>query len=296
MVNKWVIKLQDVPANSTIENFIISNTDINEQIKKFTDYNSHYIKIPLHFNVEELATDTIAALADIKMYPFQYKDVEKVFNSYLSASLTSNPDSIDKLSDDPHQSTLGSTRFAHGSADYYSTNPGERNSYADTLAFSQRTPLSQYKSLGKFIDSFKRTLVRSRVSKILGSDQESTHQSYLWHKDESIFLNLRINIPVQSSLDYVIQVMSEDPQDPYQLKLEEFALLPGYAYAYNTQLPHRPFCKKQNSLERINIICGISPWFDFDSMEGVWRSNDFYGQVHPFDMLKNGLITELIKS
>lgn len=296
MVNKWVIKLQDVPADTTIEKFLISNTDLNEQIKKFSGYETRHLKVPLLFDIDKLSTDTLTALAQIRMYPFQYKDVEKIFNSYLSASLTYNPDSVDKLSEDPHQNTLGSTRYSQGNADFYKTHSSIRNSYADTFAFSQRTPLSQYKFLGKFIDSFRSTVIRSRVSKIVGSDPESTQQSYLWHKDESIFLNLRVNIPVQSSLDYVIQIMAEDPKDPYIVKTEEFALLPGHAYAYNTQLPHRPFCKKLNNLERINIICGVSPWFDFDHAEQVWRSNDFYGKVHPFDMLKNGFVSDMIKA
>jgi hypothetical protein len=282
----WVIKISDVPANSTIEKFILSNTDILDQIQNFDPHiYSHEKTVKFSFKFNELIADTEEAIQRFGVFPFHYKEGTKVFSSYLSSSLTWNPKAIDSVSADPHRSTLGSSHYQSGNSDFYEKIDALKNSYADSYGFLERTPLANFKSIKTLLDSFERTLIRSRLSVLKAESEESTKLNYLWHKDESIFLNLRINIPVISNENYVIQYIDASEE------IKEFQLQPGKAYCYNTQLLHRPFCKNLNSSDRINIICGISPWFDYCPDSKTWSSNEHYGVTHPFDMLKNQCIS-----
>lgn len=63
------------------------------------------------------------------------------------------------------------------------------------------------------------------------------------------------------------------------------------AYVYDSGKNHRPYCKQLDSVDRIHMICGVSPWFDFDKKNQCWVSNQYYGEMHPFEMFSNGLIS-----
>ena len=43
---------------------------------------------------------------------------------------------------------------------------------------------------------------------------------------------------------------------------------------------------KHGTNTRITVIYGTSPWFDYDEQNRCWTSNEFYGKLHPFEMLK----------
>jgi hypothetical protein len=42
-------------------------------------------------------------------------------------------------------------------------------------------------------------------------------------------------------------------------------------------------------------VLGFCPWFDYNAEEDSWTSNEFYGEMHPIDMLVGGHIHEKIK-
>jgi hypothetical protein len=43
------------------------------------------------------------------------------------------------------------------------------------------------------------------------------------------------------------------------------------------------------------VILGFNPWFDWVAEEQAWVSNEYYGKIHPLDMLTEGLILPTIK-
>jgi hypothetical protein len=45
----------------------------------------------------------------------------------------------------------------------------------------------------------------------------------------------------------------------------------------------------------VHLVLGISPWFDYIEEEDCWISNEFYGEMHPHDMLTAGHVHEKIK-
>lgn len=291
---KWIIPLENIPADTVIHQYILQNTDIQNQIARFDNYQSaDYIECPIHVNMDLLEASVKEGLKKFGQHQFAYKDQTKILKSYLSTSLTFNPDAIDKISDDPHKATLGSTQLQFGSASEYDNTKTARNTYNDTLAFKELTPLAQFAEIKNFLSTFKRTLIRSRISSVMAGMDEATKLDFGWHNDENIFLNLRVNIPIQTSANYLIQILSGSAQDA---QISEFELKRNFAYVYNTQKYHRPYCKQLDSLDRINMICGISPWFDYDLASKAWISNEYYGEMHPFDMFQKGHITSAVSS
>lgn len=286
---KWIIKLSDVPDSIPIHQYIFEKTDFITQTKKFKNYfPADYFKSSLKFDFFRLKQDIIEGIELYGMFPFHYLN-KRPDLSYLSTSLNYNPKSIDKISPNPHQGTLGSSIGEFKSIDQYQANFLGKNSYNDTYSFHEKTALANYKSVGNFLNGLSRTMIRSRVSILDGSYQSTKDISYGWHNDELIFLNLRVNIPIQSTENYSIQILSSTSLE--QSNITEFNLEPGYVYAYDTHKYHRASCKGYEPVKRINLILGISPWFDYDRENNQWISNEFYGEMHPFDMLNENHVS-----
>lgn len=290
MKKKWVINLADIPADSTVEKFIVTKTDIQKHIQHLSaGYNTDYLSLPINFDCKKLNQDIIEAQKSSGAFPFKYQGRETDFTSYQSTALTWNPEVIDSLSDNPHQAALGSTKYNNGNSQFYEYHGADKNTYADTYSFNKKTPIAKSGMIKEFLDTFKRSLIRSRISIIKAQHPESLDLKYLWHQDESIFINMRVNIPTQSNENYVIQLLENSASE--EASISEFSLVPGNAYIYNTQKLHRPYCKQLNDIDRINLICGLSPWFDYNEETNQWVSNEFYGEMHPFDMFLQGHIS-----
>lgn len=294
-MKKWEIPLTSIPKDVTIHQYLIEKTDFRDKIHSFKkDSNRLRQSATLHYDVQKLLSNFHNFTKSNELYPsmIEGKRVPRNKASYLSASLTWNPYSTDAPEKNPHASTLGSRNIPVSS--YSSTGPWlKRNTYTDSYSFIERTQLSQLMDMGIFLDSFKRTLVRSRVSVILGS-RPLENLDYAWHNDESIFLNLRINIPLVTTPFHMVQLLNTN-EEADTLNLEEFHLETGYAHAYDTEKLHRPVCKQPTTNDRIHLICGVSPWFDFDVSKQAWISNEFYGEMHPFDIMSSGGVSNFIK-
>jgi hypothetical protein len=156
------------------------------------------------------------------------------------------------------------------------------NSHYDTYALSYRTPASQFEYLGKFLDSCKRTMIRSAV-RIIYADRpgqvgEEKLAGVRWHRDESMFENLRVNIPLVTDPIFVLEQQGYPPEH----------LEAGYAYSWNTDLLHCAYATEKLPKHRIHLMLGFSCWWDFDEASGTWTQNEFFGQKHPKDMLIDG--------
>ena len=49
---------------------------------------------------------------------------------------------------------------------------------------------------------------------------------------------------------------------------------------------------REDVQKRVNIVFGISPWFDWNEEDQSWESNQYYGEVHPIDMLHEGFLVD----
>ena len=292
MKSKFLIDVESIPAQITVEKYIRQQTDIEVHIKNLKPSSKQdYVSLPLDFEIETLQKNIKSLMQKYGTFNFHYAQRKEQFESYFSTSLTHNPKAIDNLSDNLHQCGLGSSLYSSGSSEDYERTDALKNTYADTYSFNRLNPITAEPELNSLISSFKRSLIRSRLSMIAANHKESTAFEYLWHQDESVFLNLRVNIPLLSNKNYLIQLLKDENN---LAEFSEFSLESGRAYIYNTQKYHRPYCKNLNDEDRINLICGVSPWFDYDIEKNAWISNEYYGEVHPFDMFEQGLISSVI--
>ncbi|MBC7713623.1 MAG: hypothetical protein H7177_09800 [Rhizobacter sp.] len=290
----WVIPLDKIPDDMTVHQYILHFTDIKSKIDQFKKIKTpDYIELPFNFEFENLVKSVHEGIEQFGMYNFSYNlQSDLLDNSYISSSLTWNPDAIDKVSNNPHMATLGSSILKSGSASAYENKKNLKNTYNDSYSFRERTPLADHGQIKILLDSFQRTIIRSRISKVVAGKEASTKSNFTWHNDEEVFINLRVNIPIQTTPNYTIQIIVDSSGD--KILITEFELKKNYAYVYDTNKYHQPHCKKLESVDRINLICGVSPWFDFDKQLQAWVSNEYYGEMHPFDMFVKGLITSTV--
>ncbi|MGV2895791.1 hypothetical protein ACNPPY_08335 [Achromobacter sp. AGC78] len=220
-------------------------------------------------------------------------------HSYQSLSLVYNPDMQDPGVHDVHQATLGTSlnpisEFFYNSVQHHRS---LKNSYFDSYGFRVRTPAAKVGALGKFLDECGLKLIRSRLSVLIGERGATTDFMDGWHRDEPVFENLRLNIPLTSDPAYRLQIEHEKdkPQMDSDTMTEHF-LSPGYAYTFNTNIPHRVYVKEPSNTPRIHLVLGFSPWFDHNDDHDLWKANTHFGKTHPFDLLRNGQLHTALKA
>lgn len=208
--------------------------------------------------------------------------------AYASISLTHNP----RVAGDPHTSTLGCPQISqqqHFYGEGVNQHVNLRDSYYDTYGFNSPTPAAQ-KHLAPLLARMKRSPVRARLSVIRADHAEPKDFFWGWHKDETVFENLRINIHVTDSDLHRIQIMREDrmPANPWDAAIAEHRFEIGYGYSWDTHLPHRACAVQTPSYDRAAIVLGVSPWFNYDAESDEWVPNEFFGRKHPLQMLVDG--------
>lgn len=149
-----------------------------------------------------------------------------------------------------------------------------KNTYSDAMSFNKLSPACNQGYLGEIFNSIPRTLVRGRIVTM-------KHGNLHWHRDEHIYINFRINIPLYLDTSTIIKT-----------KTSRMVMHPGYMYSWDTGEPHCVERVREDVQKRVNIVFGISPWFDWNEEDQSWESNQYYGEVHPIDMLHEGFLVD----
>ena len=283
MQHKFYVK--DIPDLFSTWQWIKQNTDIVQLASGMTPSvdATHLINLKHSFDINKLATATMDSLDRFGFYGWRTDTSDA--NDYGGMSLAYNPDYIEDCN--PNQQTLGTSKnnnneFFYGQVGKFKS---IRNSYFDTYAFRHYPPCVSETGLCDFLDGFKRSAVRGRVAVINSKFvPKEKRDAFGWHKDETVFENLRINIPIKTDNTYMFQLKGQQPEH----------LVYGNMYSWDTFLPHRVFPTTTNPTRRVHLVLGFSPWFDYIKEEDVWISNEFFGVMHPIDMLVNGHIHESI--
>lgn len=221
-------------------------------------------------------------------------------NYYKGFSLTYNPDYTDTESSVFHQ-TWGSRKLkqnfsrALGIGNYEENTT--KNTYYDSYAFRKVNPLIKHQ-LGYLLDRFRFPLVRSRVAYFYGYNT-MPNRINTWHVDEFPYHVLRINIPVQTSEEYILDIAGKDDFGN-ECYIKNKHLETEKLYIWNTRIPHRiginKFCKFEKP--RIGIVLGFCPWFDYDEDNDRFVKNEFWGMniskiVTSIDFMKKNNQTTL---
>jgi hypothetical protein len=285
-----MIKRADVPPEMTVFQFIRSRTGYDAAVKRVTPRVGR--KRRLVFDLEALDVACLrreieAAVERLGFRGWRHSGGES--RIYGGLSLTCNPRHQDGL--DPLASTLGTPRVDPDRFFWNSTSghAALRDSYFDSYGFDTRTAIARAGALGAFVDGFRLSLVRSRIGVIPGAAVDADDPDYLgnegWHRDEPVFETLRINVPIATDPNFVFQMAGEPP----------YHLAVGKAYTWDTNRPHRVFCRGRTTTTRIHLVLGFSPWFDYLADADAWVPNRFFGETHPFDIAAEGLLHPSIR-
>jgi len=290
MKTKFLIS--EVPGDMTVSSYIASQSDYRELTKtvlpKLVPVGTKTIvfeNIDIdHIRLWDSTNNALSTHGDHGWIKSDADGTSLTSEIYTGFSLMYNPDHSDVMN--LHQSSLGTNRMVDFKL-YQNDIVYKKNTYLDTLGFRQRTPASTTGYLGEFLDSFNLSLTRGRMSIIHADKFSDTSQlkTYGWHHDESIFENLRLNIPMITDPIFKFQIKDDRP---YHLET-------GKSYSWDTGLMHRVFSDQIEDKIRAHLVIGISPWFDYDSTDDSWNINNYYGNVHPFDLLVSGHVVPGLK-
>jgi hypothetical protein len=267
--------IDDVPKSYEVARWMRQHTnwvELMSEVKPRRHYGNILAFKIQTFNPAELTKsieDAFAIYGD-----HGWRSDQGASTAYTGFSMVYNPDHIENC--DPHASTLGTSKNSIDQFYYESTQTHTilKNSYFDGYGFNTPTPASLHGALGQFMQRSLRSRVRSRCSVINGYMADGSG----WHKDEPIFVNLRLNIPIQTSPTYFLQL---EKSIPVHLDI-------GWAYTWDTNIAHQVFSTEKTHTRRIHLVLGFSPWWDYLPEERAWIQNTFYGRKHPFDMLADG--------
>ena len=276
-MNKFFVK--DCPEDMTIFQWISLTINFKEAYNDLTCSVpiDNWISIPHRLDIASLITDTQACLDKNGINGWQTKKGNS--KAYGGVSLVYNPDL--KESTDPNQSTLGTTANAPEEFYWASTNRfvSIKNTYFDTYGFRKLSPAVENSNLKNFINSFRLSPTRGRIGVLDGDYQDRVSEGFLWHKDEPVYENLRLNIPLVGDESFMFQTEGKDPM-PTPV---------GNIYTSDTSIAHRVYATSKSLTKRTHLVLGFSPWLDYIAEDDSYVVNEFFGQVHPIDLFFKGL-------
>lgn len=269
--------VDDVPNYTNVSAHLMKHTDWKEKMMLVKPRRG-YPKL-LCFDIDdfdplELSRDIYEAMEIYGRHGWNTSNGP--LEHYGGFSLVYNPYHVEDP--DPHESTLG-TKKNRGDQFFYGNIENHdviKNTYYDSYGFNSPTPASRYKSLGRFMERSKRTRIRSRLAII--NSRCPVIPNAGWHRDEPVFENIRVNIPLLTNDNYLFEL---EGHNPIHLPI-------GMAYTWDTNVPHRVFNAISEDSERIHLVFGFSPWWDYLPDENAWVKNEFYGKKHPYDMMIDG--------
>jgi hypothetical protein len=193
-----------------------------------------------------------------------WRTKDNVNENYKGFGLTYNP--TFHTDENIHHQVFGSKLSTQTFAQDGQEHEQLENTYYDTFGFRKRTPEVD-KHLGFFLDRFNFHVSRSRVGYVFGYGLEPNDKG--WHIDEPPQMLLRVNIPLQTSDEYVLEYNDKK----YHLEV-------GKAYVWNTRVKHRPTIikKVETRRPRINIVIGLTPWLTYVSEKDKYIQNEYFGK------------------
>lgn len=282
----YKFNLKDIPNNYSIWGWIKENSDVEERFKSLNCSvdSSKLLTLKHEFDINEIREACTEAIDKFGFNAWQNTLGDG--KSYGGLSLVYNPDYVDEtININAH--TLGTKQntpdqFFYGRTENFDT---VRNTYFDSYSFRFYSPCVTETKLYNFLKDFKRSPIRSRLATIQSEYvPESQRAKFGWHRDEPIYENLRVNIPITTDDTYMFQM---ENQSPVHLDI-------GNMYSLDTHLPHRVFPTTSERKTRTHVVLGFSPWFDYNKEDDSFVSNEFYGKMHPLDMLVSGHVHDKI--
>lgn len=283
MLQTVAFKNIDCPSNKTFIEYVKENSDWNSAVSSFDNikFESKELMLDPVKNHKDILSDCIDLMNEVSPIRWQSRMVYPVYG----LSLTYNPDTSEEFW---KSLAFGNVRYRHMSHEDYYNGPtkdrpsAEKNDYLDSYGMRKVLPQVMSKpTLSSFLNSFSLPIIKSTLRVIDGNETTiTTDQDGGMHTDDSVFECLRLNICLSNDGSFGIQYEGEDPYVPS----------PGDGYAVDTDRRHRVVSLKRSRLHRAHLVLGFAPWLDYNSEDDSWSFNEYYGKVHPLDMVKQRLI------
>jgi len=277
-----MIYTESVPNDQTIVDYLRSVTPWRSAIASVGERFEPDVQIPgLALDPEQIGSEISDLL--IASGPVAWRSKEDL--TVYGLSLSHNPDHP------PHLWRSGSFgheryRICHP-YDYYKAVERDRQNrikgdYLDSYAFRCLLPeINHYPALAKLLAGFCVPVVRATIRVINGLVCSPNLQSDSgMHHDESPFEVLRVNLCVTNDGSFGYQYREQAPIYPP----------PGSHWIVNSDRDHRVVVRLPCNFQRIHLVIGLVPWFDYDASRDAWQPNRWFGIKHPYDMAKEGLL------
>lgn len=262
----WKVSVRNIPDDMEILQYLMVEKLMPKVSPELIGDMSFY-KIP----IEELNLPPIhEMLSSVNQIasrhnPIGWNSVSGRSESYRGFSLTYNKDYIGN--EHPLYQTMGSDQMTQA----YSRSNGmglihnPKHTYYDSYGFRHIHP--DVKQLDIF-DRFMGANSRGRVA-FVHAKGVPVENDYGWHVDEFPYHLLRINIPLQTSPEHVLEI---EGGGVHHLEV-------GYAYIWNTRVPHRVTINREvvSDEPRIHIVMGILPWLEYDEDSDSFSPSRNYG-------------------
>ena len=278
-----IFRHRDCPDNSTFIEYVKSQIDWNAAVKS--------VALPI-ISPEELLitaiTDHTLILDEVN---FLYTTLGKVFwrsqdsRDLSGLSLSYNPE---------HHPTewkygsFGHPRYqTYSKYDYFAKPQTDqpfslKNDYLDSYGFRKILPdIDQSSELYKLLNSFSLPVIRVTARTIDGGYCYPTgNNDGGMHRDDPMCEMIRINVCLSNNGNFGLQYRGEKP----------IFANPGDVYAINSDAEHRVYVNNINYFKRTHLVIGLSPWLNYDPENDSWMLNEYFGKLHPLEMIKEKLI------
>jgi hypothetical protein len=278
--SKWLHS--EIPENTTVIEHIKKQTDWQGAIEAVGGFDFQPdLSVPnLKVNAEKIREELRHLYRQVGAVVWASQNSINLYG----LSLTCNPEMDESL----HMGSFGHSRYkVFSSYQYYKAVNADtanhvKNDYLDSLGFRKILPqVEECENLYALLTGFKVPTVRCTARTINGSLCYPTMAGDGgMHKDDCPFEVLRINISITNNGDFGLQYEGMNPI--YNAAGENIVV--------NTDVSHRAFIKQNNDFLRTNLVIGVTPWLDYDPTKDEWSLNKYFGKVHPYDIVKQGLL------
>lgn len=275
------IRYVDVPADRTVSQHIKNelNWDAAVAYVGGEQYAPMLQLRGLELNVSALEQEIACFYQNTGRVGWRSQDASPV----VGASLSYNPSAP---RDEWLCGSFGHPRYRQ-TEDYYSAVARDKVNrvkadYLDSLAFRRLHPdLQKYSHLWELLNMFSVPVARVTVRTVSGHAAPPSRYGDLgFHVDDSPFELMRLNIAIHNDGAFGLEY-----EDGTVVRM-----VSGRNAIVNTHVPHRVHIARHTLCARTHLVIGLVPWLNYDEATDSWSSSRYYGKVHPFDMVRQGLI------
>jgi hypothetical protein len=275
-------RMSDVPKDRAVIDWIKPAINWDDAVNCFDKQFDPELMVPgLSFSPDIIESEVRSLYG--RCTPICWKSRENPM--LYGLSLSCNPDHEPLMQ---KGGSFGHERYRkETSANYYKAVQEDKlnrvkGDYLDSYGFRKILPqAADLKYLMGILRGFNVPVIRSTIRTTNGYlCVKSNAEDGGMHQDDSPFEVLRVNLCITNNGHYGFQYRGCDP----------IVNQPGSHMVINTDHDHRVWYKQPSHYQRTHIIIGLAPWLDYNESNDSWSPNKFFGAIHPYDMVRKGLI------